>query len=244
MISTAGKDDNVERLPHVLFDVKAWLTDGKVRTLTPAMRGWWMDLIAWAWFKGEEQYKIPKDYTRIAEDLHITTTQAEKIIAALQGGRYGPILEERDGYYIVKRLRVEKEKLLRKSDKARHSAHARWKTLPQEILDCVELLLISVKECTPRQSPFLKDEKKLEKWKAKAALAIDKMHRLDDVPIDDIKATIYWIQHDQPKGNFPGWGAVVLSGDKLREKYHQILVQMENGNGRNGKEKLKWPEGF
>ena len=230
-------------IPPLPFGVRDWLTDGKVRALSPSMRGWWMDLIAWTWFKGEDRHKVPKDLTRVAEYLHVTVKKVGDIIAALQNGRYGPLMEEHEDHYVIKRLRREKKKLDVKSDKARQSAHQRWKTLPQEVHKLTEMLFVSAKENTPRESPFLNDDKKIEKWKAKTALAIDKLHRLDKVSYGLIAKVIEWIRYDKPQANgWTGWGSVIQSGDKLREKFPTLINRMKTARVINGEEKIQWPE--
>lgn len=52
------------------------------------------------------------------------------------------------------------------------------------------------------------------------AVDVEKLHRLDDVPHEQIEAVIEWSQSDE------FWRANILSGKKLREKYDQLAAKM------------------
>ncbi len=61
-----------------------------------------------------------------------------------------------------------------------------------------------------------------QKW----AVHVDRMIRLDNRKVDDIEAVIKWCQEDE------FWQNVVLSTEKLREKYDQLKLKMEAENGK------------
>jgi hypothetical protein len=58
----------------------------------------------------------------------------------------------------------------------------------------------------------------LVKW----AADIEKLHRIDGQPIDEIKKVIFWTVRD----NF--WKTNILSAAKFREKYDTLFLQMNN----------------
>ncbi len=72
-------------------------------------------------------------------------------------------------------------------------------------------------ECIRFNEPkFPQSEQQRQRW----AKDIDLMLRLDKVEADDIAAVIEWCQRD----GF--WRSNILSGKKLREKYPQLLMKM------------------
>jgi len=63
----------------------------------------------------------------------------------------------------------------------------------------------------------------LQKW----ARPIDLMIRVDKIPAVDIRTALEWIKNDPANGdNWPGWGGVILSTSKLREKWDTISARM------------------
>jgi len=168
--------------------------------------------------------------------------------------RHEPMFEEADGRYVSSRLQKERDRLLARQESGNKSAAARARTEPSvpimadkadklspEIHECVELLFESVKENTPRKLVYADDSVKLAKWKADSALAIDKMHRIDKISIDDIKRVIAWIRNDKPDGRWTGWGSVILSGKKLRMKYPKLVIRMES-DGEKVHAKTTWAD--
>ncbi len=72
-------------------------------------------------------------------------------------------------------------------------------------------------ECFRFNEPkFPQSEQQRQRW----AKDIDLMLRLDKVEADDIAAVIEWSQQDD------FWRSNILSGKKLREKYPQLLMKM------------------
>ena len=61
----------------------------------------------------------------------------------------------------------------------------------------------------------------LQKW----AGEIDRMLRIDKIPAADIEAVIEWLPTDPARGTWPGWGYVIRSTKKLREKWEDLIVQ-------------------
>ena len=61
----------------------------------------------------------------------------------------------------------------------------------------------------------------LQKW----AGDVDRMLRIDKIPAADIEAVIEWLPTDPAKGTWPGWGYVIRSTKKLREKWEDLIVQ-------------------
>ena len=61
---------------------------------------------------------------------------------------------------------------------------------------------------------------------------IDLMLRIDKRHPDDIKAVIEWCQNDtpekQPEGNWKGWANNILSTAKLREKFDQLYLKVQD----------------
>jgi hypothetical protein len=72
---------------------------------------------------------------------------------------------------------------------------------------------------------FKASEAKLKGW----AADIEKLIRLDARSPDEIKAVVEWVYQDQ------FWKGNILSGGKLREKFTQLLAQMQRKNSNNGR---------
>lgn len=72
---------------------------------------------------------------------------------------------------------------------------------------------------------FKASESKLKGW----AADIEKLIRLDARSPDEIKAVVEWVYQDQ------FWKGNILSGGKLREKFTQLLAQMQRKNGNAGR---------
>lgn len=75
------------------------------------------------------------------------------------------------------------------------------------------------------ESEILKNNQKFpdnEKQKQTWAKDIDLMIRRDNISADDIAEVIMWCQKDA------FWKSNILSGKKLREKYQQLRMKMEN----------------
>jgi phage replication O-like protein O len=62
----------------------------------------------------------------------------------------------------------------------------------------------------------------MQKW----AMHIERMIRLDNRSIENIEKIIYWCQEND------FWQNNILSTEKLREKYDQLMLKMESENGR------------
>jgi len=65
---------------------------------------------------------------------------------------------------------------------------------------------------------FTTSQKHIEQW----AKDIEKLNRIDKRSYQDIEKVIHWIKTE---GNF--WAPNIISGSKLREKYPQIFLQMQ-----------------
>lgn len=94
------------------------------------------------------------------------------------------------------------------------------KTITKDTIFCLnsiefqlsELLLNKILE----RRPTLK-KPDLKKW----ALCIDKMIRLDRRPVEEIEKVIEWCQNDE------FWKNNILSTDKLRKQYDQLVLKMD-----------------
>jgi hypothetical protein len=65
---------------------------------------------------------------------------------------------------------------------------------------------------------------KLQNW----AYEIDKLHRIEGRPFEEIEAVIRWCQKDD------FWHANILSAGKLRKQFSQLILKMKgNNNGTN-----------
>lgn len=65
------------------------------------------------------------------------------------------------------------------------------------------------------------DERRKQSW----AADIDKLIRIDKADVNEIASVIEWCQKDS------FWKANILSGKKLREKYLQLSIKMQNEKG-------------
>ena len=74
-----------------------------------------------------------------------------------------------------------------------------------------------LEDCIRFNEPkFPQSEPQRQRW----AKDIDRMLRIDKIDPDEAAAVIAWSQKD------PFWRSNVLSGKKLREKYPQLLMKM------------------
>ena len=73
-------------------------------------------------------------------------------------------------------------------------------------------------------SHFTTSQKHIEQW----AKDIEKLNRIDKRSYEDIEKAIRWIKTD---GNF--WCPNIISGSKLREKYPQVFLQMQQQYARS-----------
>ena len=71
---------------------------------------------------------------------------------------------------------------------------------------------------------FTTSRKHIDQW----AKDIDKLNRIDKRSYEDIEKAIRWIKTD---GNF--WCPNIISGSKLREKYPQVFLQMQQQYARS-----------
>jgi len=234
-----------------MFYPKDWLSEPKINSLSYEHQGMYMQLLCMMWVGSKDQCSCESAPKRIAKLLGIPKAKAAKLIAELQN-RHEPMFEEVDDRYVSSRLQKERDRLLARQESGNKSARVRTEkstviavdkadALSPEIHECVELLFESVKENTPRKLVYADDSVKLAKWKADSALAIDKMHRIDNVSISDIKAAIAWIRNDKPDGRWTGWGSVILSGKKLRIKYPKLVIRMES-DGEKVHAKTTWAD--
>jgi hypothetical protein len=84
-------------------------------------------------------------------------------------------------------------------------------------------------------------ERVLQGW----AREIDKLLRINKRDAKEVARVIHWIKRDyHPRGDPPlsswhGWATVIMSGDKLREKYDTILPKIKNNGSINSAENSK-----
>lgn len=222
-----------EKFPACWFYWRDWL-DYKVQRMSDAAQGVYMRLLAHIWTGTATQCSIEDNDNALARALGLTIGTWMRRRAEIQWAG-DPLLIEEGGMLISKRLRKEVEKLKSRQKSGGDSAAKR--VSDKDVLACVDILLENIKGCVEKKLPFL-EGKKLENWRRKSALAIVRLHKLDGVSFDDIRAALKFIKEDKQRGKWNGWQAVILSGDKLREHWPKIIIQMERGNG---EEKVEWP---
>jgi len=112
-----------DRAPAFPFYPKDWLSDPKVRALTDAQRGRYMDLLASMWEHGDDGCQMPLSTAR--------KLAGENAIRSLTTGPC-PILDlfegHRDGvqYVFSNRLFQEAQKCRSRRAAAQAAARARW----------------------------------------------------------------------------------------------------------------------
>ena len=93
-------------------------------------------------------------------------------------------------------------------------------TIPEQAERLAQLLYDLHRQIDAR---FITSQKHIEQW----AKDIEKLNRIDGRSYEDIEKAIRWIKTD---GNF--WVPNIISGSKLREKYPQVFLQMQQHNSR------------
>lgn len=88
-------------------------------------------------------------------------------------------------------------------------------TIPEQAERLANLLYDLHRQVDTR---FTTSKKHIEQW----AKDIEKLNRIDGRSYEDIEKAIRWIKTD---GNF--WCPNIISGSKLREKYPQVFLQMQ-----------------
>ena len=94
-------------------------------------------------------------------------------------------------------------------------------TIPEQAERLAHLLYDLHRQVDAR---FITSQKHIEQW----AKDIEKLNRIDKRSYEDIEKAIRWIKTD---GNF--WVPNIISGSKLREKYPQVFLQMQQHNSRS-----------
>ena len=94
-------------------------------------------------------------------------------------------------------------------------------TIPEQTERLAQLLYDLHRQIDAR---FITSQKHIAQW----AKDIDKLNRIDGRSYEDIEKAIRWIKTE---GNF--WVPNIISGSKLREKYPQVFLQMQQHNSRS-----------
>lgn len=94
-------------------------------------------------------------------------------------------------------------------------------TIPEHAKRLAQLLYELHRQRNPH---FTTSEKHIAQW----AKDIEKLNRIDGRSYEDIEKAIRWIKTE---GNF--WVPNIISGSKLREKYPQVFLQMQQHNSRS-----------
>ena len=94
-------------------------------------------------------------------------------------------------------------------------------TIPEQAEHLAHLLYDLHRQLDPR---FTTSQKHIEQW----AKDIEKLNRIDKRSYEDIESVIRWVK---TAGNF--WNANIISGSKLREKYPQVFLQMQQQYARS-----------
>ena len=111
-----------DRAPAFPFYAKDWLADAKVRSLTFAERGKYIDLLASMWDYSDAGCYLPR---KAAERLY-----GKPFVKMIADSQTSPLAsEEMDGelHIFSHRLMQEAQKYRSRSDAAKRSAEARWK---------------------------------------------------------------------------------------------------------------------
>ena len=93
--------------------------------------------------------------------------------------------------------------------------------IPEQAERLAHLLYDLHRQLDPR---FTTSQKHIEQW----AKDIDKLNRIDKRSYEDIERAIRWVK---TAGNF--WCPNIISGSKLREKYPQVFLQMQQQYARS-----------
>lgn len=206
------------------------------------------------WNDSDDQYSIENNKNAIASALGIPTKKFLKIFAEIE-----PIFEHKDGRYISKRLRKERKKQKETAAKRSQAAAKRWSKDAMQ-MHCKRNANALQKECSSSSTSsstsvnkntkvfFVEDS---EPYKLAAYLRarilenlptakvpqptshsmqrwsedVDKMIRLDNREPQDIQHVIEFAATDS------FWKANILSAKKLRDKYDQLYLKMNQGNG-------------
>ena len=94
-------------------------------------------------------------------------------------------------------------------------------TIPEQAERLAQLLYDLHRQIDAR---FITSQKHIEQW----AKDIEKLNRIDGRSYKDIEKAIRWIKTE---GNF--WVPNIISGSKLREKYPQVFLQMQQQYARS-----------
>ena len=95
------------------------------------------------------------------------------------------------------------------------------KTIPEQAERLAQLLYDLHRQIDAR---FITSQKHIEQW----AKDIEKLNRIDKRGYEDIEKVIRWVK---TAGNF--WLSNIISGSKLREKYPQVFLQMQQQYARS-----------
>ena len=101
------------------------------------------------------------------------------------------------------------------------SAVKKTQTIPEQAERLAHLLYDLHRQSDPH---FTTSQKHIEQW----ARDIEKLNRIDKRSYEDIEKAIRWIK---TAGNF--WCPNIISGLKLREKYPQVFLQMQQQYARS-----------
>lgn len=257
----------MNKAPAFQFYPKDWL-EFKVQRMSLAAQGAYIKILCYMWNDSKDQCSILDDNDLISRAISTTVEQWLKLREEIQREN-DPILQEKNGYLVSARLRHEatKQRKYRKtqSDKGKKSAQQRLnngstaveplyqpegnpssssssskekdknKSQPEKPVASVEALRLAV---TLREAIQERDSKaqavihdRTEAW----ARDIDKLIRIDKRAPGQIEAVIWWAQ---TKSDF--WGPNILSGRKLREKFDQLVGQMN----RNGGKQARAPDAY
>lgn len=252
----------MNRAPAFQFYPKDWL-DFKVQRMSLSAQGAYVKILCYMWSDSSDQCSILDDDELIARALSTTVEQWLELREEIQR-KNDPIFQIKDGFLISKRLKQEstKQRKYRKtqSDKGKKSAQQRFnrgsttvqpkgnslsssssskekdknkssaKPSPgREALALAVTLREAIQHRDPNAKAVIQDRTEL--W----ARDIDKLIRIDKRTPNQIEAVIWWAQ---TKSDF--WGPNILSGKKLREKFDQLIGQMD----RNGGQRARAPDTY
>jgi len=102
-----------------LFNVKDWLSDFRVKTMTPAQKGYYIDLLAYMWNEGGS---LPNNNAML---MGLLSGISEEDLAVIR-----ECLFVDDGYIYQKRMSEEWEKLKAYRDSRSQNAQKRWEEKP------------------------------------------------------------------------------------------------------------------
>ena len=95
------------KAPAFPFYAKDWLSDAKVKRLSWAAKGVYIDLLAIMW--GEGRDSVPDDAEYISGLLNMSVDEWSAFRSELQSD-YGSVFSERGGFLVSKRLKTERTK--------------------------------------------------------------------------------------------------------------------------------------